>query len=75
MRNRRAHTVSLTDVITAREAYQVAEQACRFFELMRDPRAPPEIHREFRQLRRTALQMLFVEELHAEHREAAEAAQ
>ena len=34
MRNRRVHNVSRALPILAREAYQIADQACRFFELM-----------------------------------------
>ena len=34
MRNRRVHNVSKALLISAREAYSIADYACRFFELM-----------------------------------------
>ena len=69
MRNRRVHNVSRALPITAREAYATADQACKFFELMTGP-VDPSIHKEQRALRREALQMLYVEELHAEQSES-----
>jgi len=69
MRNRRVHNVSKSLLILAREAYQIADCACKFFELM-TVEVPASIHQELRALRREALQMLYVEELHAEHRES-----
>jgi len=68
MRNRRVHNVSRALPILARDAYQVADLACRFFELM-TVNVPESIHQELRKMRREALQMLYVEELHAEARE------
>ena len=65
MRNRRVHNVSRSLPISAREAYQTADQASRFFELMTGP-VDETIHKIFRDLRREALQMLYVEELHCE---------
>ena len=73
MRNRRVHNVSRALPISAREAYSIADLACRFFELMTID-VPKSIHSELRSLRREALQMLYVEELHAEHQESQEAA-
>ena len=68
MRNRRVHNVSRSLPISAREAYSIADLACRFFELM-SIEVPNQIHSELRVLRREALQMLFVEELQAENLE------
>lgn len=66
MRNRRVHNVSRALPILAREAYQLSDCCARFFELM-TVEVPASIHQELRILRREALQMLYVEELHAEH--------
>jgi hypothetical protein len=69
MRNRRVHNVSRALPILAREAYQIADCASRFFELMTVD-VPVSITNGFKALRREALQMLFVEELHAQHNES-----
>ena len=69
MRNRRVHNVSRQLPILAREAYQIADQTCRFFDLM-TVEVPVSITGTFRALRREALQLLYVEELHAEHQES-----
>ena len=54
MRNRRVHSVSRALPISAREAYSIADLACRFFELMTVD-VPKSIHSELRVLRREAL--------------------
>ena len=65
MRNRRVHEVSKNLPIYAREAYVLADNACRFFELMTIA-VPKELLDEFHTFRKEALQLLYVEELHNE---------
>ena len=47
MRNRRVHEISKTLTISAREAYEVAEAAAKFFELM-TVQVPQDFHKDFR---------------------------
>ena len=65
MRNRRVHHVSTTLPIQAKEAYRVADCACQFYERLTIP-VPESFIGDFRSLRRHALQLLYVEELHEE---------
>ena len=65
MRNRRVHEVSKNLPIYAREGYLVADNCCRFFEIMTIS-VPKELLVEFHSLRKEALQLLYVEELHNE---------
>ena len=65
MRNRRVHEVSKNLPIYARETYVLADNACRFFELMTIS-VPKELLNEFHSFRKEALQLLYVEELHNE---------
>ena len=74
MRNRRVHEISRTLPITARETYNLAESAAKFFELMTVP-VPLQFHQDFRVLRLTALQMLYVEEIHNDNYSHLKAAQ
>jgi len=65
MRNRRVHEISRALPISARDTYNLAETAQKFFELL-TVACPDEFHRDMRSLRLTALQMLFVEEIHVD---------
>jgi hypothetical protein len=61
IRNRRAHEISDTLQITARQAYQVCEAMCRVFELM-TIQVPVSYHEELWLMKLNALHLLNVEE-------------
>ena len=69
MHNRRANVTSRTRSILAREAHKYAEHVCHFFELM-NIEVPPNTLSIFKIMRKEALQLLYVEELHGEHLES-----
>jgi len=63
IRNRRAHEISETLPITARQAYTVADCMCRVFEAM-SINVPVNFHQELWHMRLCAQYLLNVEELH-----------
>ena len=65
MRNRRVHNISKHHPIHAREAYVLADNATRFFELM-TIEVSKQVIAEFHQFRRESLKLLFVEEMYKE---------
>ena len=65
MRNRRVHNISKHHPILAREAYILADNATRFFELM-TIEVSKQILDEFHQFRRESLKLLFLEEMYIE---------
>ena len=65
MRNRRVHNVSKQHPFLAREAYVLADNVTRFFELMKIEVAQ-QILSELHQFRREGLKLLFLEEMYIE---------
>ena len=65
MRNRRVHNVSKQHPIFAREAYLLADNVTRFFELMKIE-VSSQLKSDLHQFRREGLTLLFLEEMYIE---------